>query len=59
MKTNMQLRKFTNLIDLLTFFNSEQVCREYLELSRWGDELGVIESADLNDALKILAPKTI
>ncbi|MBS1593586.1 MAG: IS1595 family transposase [Bacteroidetes bacterium] len=35
----MQLRKFNNLIDLLTFFKDEQVCRDYLELSRWGDQL--------------------
>ncbi len=35
----MELRKFKTLVDLLTFFNSEQVCRDYLEASRWGDNL--------------------
>jgi transposase-like protein len=35
----MELRKFKNLVDLLTFFNSEQVCRDYLEASRWGANL--------------------
>ena len=27
----IQLKKFTNLIELLTHFNDEQVCRDYLE----------------------------
>lgn len=32
----MELHKFKTLYDILTFFNSEQVCRDYLEYSRWG-----------------------
>lgn len=31
----MQLQKFNTLLDLLTYFESEQVCRDYLELFRW------------------------
>lgn len=31
----IQLQKFKNLVDLLTYFSSEQVCREYLEIIRW------------------------
>ncbi len=35
----IQLQKFTNLINLLSFFKDEQVCREYLESMRWGTVL--------------------
>ena len=35
----MELQKFKNLIDLLTYYKDEQVCRDYLELSRWGGQL--------------------
>ena len=35
----MNLQKFNTLIDLLTYFNGEQVCREYLELVRWSGKL--------------------
>lgn len=35
----MQLQKFNTLIDLLTYFESEQVCREYLELFRWPEQV--------------------
>ena len=31
----IQLRNFKTLFDLLTFFNDEQVCREYLANIRW------------------------
>lgn len=31
----LNLQKFKTLVDLLTYFNSEQVCRDYLELIRW------------------------
>lgn len=33
------LRKFQNLIDLLSYFNEEQVCRDYLELIRWNGKI--------------------
>jgi transposase-like protein len=33
----MQLQKFKTLLDLLTYFDNEQVCRDYLELLRWPD----------------------
>lgn len=33
------LRKFQTLIDLLTFFKEEQVCRDYLELIRWNGKI--------------------
>lgn len=33
------LKKFTNLINLLTYFKDEQVCRDYLEVIRWNGEL--------------------
>lgn len=33
------LRKFQTLIDLLTYFKDEQVCRDYLELIRWNDKI--------------------
>lgn len=35
----MNLQKFNTLIELLTYFNSEQVCRDYLELIRWNGQL--------------------
>lgn len=35
----VQLQKFTNLIDLLLYFNTEQVSRDYLELIRWNGAL--------------------
>lgn len=35
----MQLQKFNTLVDLLTYFESEQVCREYLELFRWPEKI--------------------
>jgi len=31
----VNLQKFKTLVDLLTYFESEQVCREYLSLIRW------------------------
>ena len=31
------LQKFTNLIQLFTYFKDEQICREYLEQIRWAD----------------------
>lgn len=33
------LQKFKTLVDLLTYFDSEQVCRDYLEAIRWGTDL--------------------
>jgi len=33
------LQKFENLIDLLTYFSDEQVCRDYLEQIRWAGDL--------------------
>lgn len=36
----IQLQKFKTLVDLLTYFENEQVCREYLEIIRWE---GVLE----------------
>lgn len=33
------LRKFKTLVDLLTYFNDEQVCRDYLELIRWNGKI--------------------
>lgn len=35
----IQLQKFSNLINLLTYFNDGQVCRDYLETVRWGGDL--------------------
>jgi transposase-like protein len=35
----INLQKFKTLVDLLTYFNSEQVCRDYLELVRWEGNL--------------------
>lgn len=35
----VQLQKFTNLLNLLTYFKDEQVCREYLETIRWNSQL--------------------
>lgn len=31
----IHLQKFSTLIDLLTYFKSEQVCIDYLEILRW------------------------
>jgi transposase-like protein len=39
------LQKFKTLLDLLSYFNDEQVCRDYLELVRWE---GNIECAYCN-----------
>lgn len=36
----IQLQKFRTLVDLLTYFTDEQVCRDYLEIIRWE---GVLE----------------
>lgn len=33
------LRKFQTLVDLLTYFKDEQVCRDYLELIRWSGKI--------------------
>jgi len=33
----IQLQKFKTLIDLLSYFNDEQICRDYLELLRWAN----------------------
>ena len=33
------LRKFQNLIELLTYFREEQICRDYLELIRWNGKI--------------------
>jgi transposase-like protein len=33
------LRKFKTLVDLLTYFKDEQVCRDYLELIRWNGNI--------------------
>lgn len=33
------LKKFKNLVDLLTYFSDEQICRNYLEKIRWGSNL--------------------
>ena len=33
------LRKFQNLIELLTYFKDEQTCREYLETIRWNGKI--------------------
>jgi transposase-like protein len=33
------LRKFKTLVDLLTYFKDEQVCRDYLELIRWNGKI--------------------
>ena len=35
----IQLQKFTNLVNLLTYFKDEQICRKYLEAIRWGGNL--------------------
>lgn len=35
----VQLQKFTNLVNLLTYFKDEQICREYLETIRWNGNL--------------------
>lgn len=35
----MNLQSFKNLLDLLTYFKDEQVCRDYLELVRWNGNL--------------------
>jgi transposase-like protein len=35
-----QLQNFKTLLDLLSYFDNEQVCRDYLELMRWSE--GVI-----------------
>lgn len=31
----IQLQKFRTLVDLLTYFTDEQICRDYLEIIRW------------------------
>jgi len=31
----IQLQKFKTLVDLLTYFTDEQICRDYLEVIRW------------------------
>jgi transposase-like protein len=31
----IQLQKFRTLVDLLTYFENEQICRDYLEVIRW------------------------
>ena len=33
------LQKFNNLIQLFSYFNNEQVCREYLEQIRWNGNI--------------------
>ncbi len=33
------LRKFHNLVDLLSYFTDEQVCRDYLEMIRWNGKI--------------------
>ena len=35
----MNLQSFKNLLDLLTYFKDEQVCRDYMELVRWNGSL--------------------
>lgn len=35
----IDLKKFRTLVDLLTYFENEQVCKDYLELIRWEGEL--------------------
>lgn len=35
----MDLQKFKTLVDLLLYFKSEEVCREYLEMIRWNGDL--------------------
>ena len=35
----VNLQKFTNLIELLTYFKNEQVCRNYLEKMRWNNQI--------------------
>lgn len=35
----INLQKFKTLLDLLAYFNGEQVCRDYLELVRWEGNL--------------------
>lgn len=32
----VQLQSFKTLVDLLQYFSNEQVCRDYLEMIRWG-----------------------
>ena len=33
------LQKFNNLVQLFTYFNNEQVCRDYLEQIRWNGNI--------------------
>lgn len=35
----IQLQKFKTLVDLLTYFSDEQICRDYLETIRWEGNL--------------------
>lgn len=35
----VQLQKFTNLMQLFSYFKDEQICREYLEKIRWNGQL--------------------
>lgn len=35
----IQLQKFKTLVDLLFYFKEEQICRDYLELIRWNENL--------------------
>jgi len=35
----INFQKFKTLVDLLTYFNSEQVCIDYLEMARWEGKL--------------------
>jgi transposase-like protein len=35
----VSLQKFSNLIDLIGYFNNEQICRNYLENIRWNGKL--------------------
>jgi hypothetical protein len=43
------LRKFKTLIDLLSYFKDEQVCREYLAQIRWNGNVQCPHKDCLND----------
>lgn len=35
----IELQKFTNLVQLFSYFNNEQICRDYLETIRWNGNI--------------------
>lgn len=42
MCTTTKVKKFDNLLSLLSYFDSEQKCIDYLALQRWGDNISCV-----------------